>query len=183
MNFHDTEVEDCYVVEPAPISDDRGFLSRIFDAETFAAKGLADRFVQFNNSASATAGTLRGLHYQVAPSGEDKLVRCTAGAVFDVVLDLRDGSPTFSRWAATELSASNRRLMYSPKGCAHGFLTLVDDSELVYFASAPYAREDERIVRWNDPQFAIRWPRAPAVLSDKDRNARDYDPAVHRSGY
>jgi dTDP-4-dehydrorhamnose 3,5-epimerase len=110
-------------------------------------------------------------------------VRCTAGAVYDVVLDLRDGSPTFGRWAGAEISAANRRLMYAPKGCGHGFLTLVDDTELVYFASTPYVGRDERIVRWDDPRFAIRWPRAPAILSDKDRDAADYDPGAHASGY
>jgi len=183
VRFHPTEVEGCFVVEPAPRGDDRGFFARIFDAESFREKGLADQFVQFNNSLSAKAGTLRGLHYQIAPSGEDKLVRCTAGAVYDVVLDLRDASPTFGRWAGAEITAENRRLMYAPKGCAHGFLTLVDDTELVYFASTPYAGPDERIVRWDDPRFAVRWPRAPAILSDKDRDARDYDPTLHASGY
>ena len=183
MNFHQTDVQGCFVVEPAPRGDHRGFFSRVFDADVFRERGLADRFVQFNNSLSTEAGTLRGLHHQRAPSGEDKLVRCTAGAVFDVVLDLREGSPSFGRWAGAEITAENRRLMYAPKGCAHGFLTLEPATELVYFASTPYAGPDERIVRWNDPRFSIAWPRDPVVLSDKDRDAPDFDPTLHTSGY
>jgi len=96
---------------------------------------------------------------------------------------LREGSSSFGRWAGAEITAENRRLMYAPKGCAHGFLTLVDDTELVYFASTPYAGPDERIIRWDDPRFGVHWPRAPAILSDKDRDARDYDPTLHASGY
>ena len=179
MRFEATEVEGCFVIEPAPRGDYRGFFSRIFDADEFRKNGLADRFVQFNK-----AGTLRGLHYhQVAPAGEEKLVRCVAGAIFDVVVDLREHSPTFGRWAGVEISSENRRLLYAPKGCAHGFMTLAPETELIYFASAPYSGDNERVLRWNDPRFSIRWPREPAVLSDKDRDARDYEPASHASGY
>jgi dTDP-4-dehydrorhamnose 3,5-epimerase len=183
MIFHDTEVAGCFLVEPEPRADERGFFARIFDSAIFQEKGLADRFVQFNNSLSVGAGTLRGLHYQIAPFGEDKLVRCIAGAAYDVVLDLRKCSPTFERWASAELSAENRRLMYAPKGCAHGFLTLLDNTELIYFVSGSYVEMSERIVRWDDPAFGIRWPRNPSVLSDKDRTALDYNPTWYSSGY
>jgi len=183
MEFHPTDVVGCYVVEPSRRADERGFFARIFDSATFLEKGLENSFVQVNNSLSVEAGTLRGLHYQVAPSGESKLVRCIAGAIFDVVVDLRVGSPTFGKWAGAEISAENRRLFYAPKGCAHGFMTLAGDTEVVYFASAPYSGGDERILLWNDPRFSIVWPRLPSVLSDKDRNAAGYDPSCHASGY
>ena len=183
MKFHPTEVDGCFLIEPTPRGDHRGFFARIFDSEGFREHGLADRFVQFNNSLSRDSGTLRGLHYQVSPAGEDKLVRCIAGAVFDVVVDLRQDSPSFGRWTGAEITAENRHLLYAPKGCAHGFLTLAADTELIYFASSPYAAGDERILRWNDPAFAIDWPHEPAVLSDKDRDAPDYKAATHASGY
>lgn len=179
MNFQTTSVEGCFLIEPTPRGDHRGFFARIFDAEIFRDRGLANQFVQFNNSLSVESGTLRGLHYQRPPSSEDKLVRCIAGSVFDVVLDMRKNSPTFGLWAGEKISASNRRMMLAPKGCAHGFMTLEANTELVYFASAPYAAPEERIIRWDDPKFAIRWPRAPTVLSDKDRDAPDYDPTWH----
>jgi len=183
VKFEATEVEGCYVIEPEPRGDQRGFFARIFDADAFRQNGLADRFVQVNNSMSLEAGTLRGMHYQIAPSGEDKLVRCVGGAVFDVVVDLRERSPTFGRWTGVELSSENRRLLYAPKGCAHGFMTLAPSTELIYFASAPHSAGDERVLRWDDPKFSICWPRAPTVLSDKDRGARNYDPPRHASGY
>jgi dTDP-4-dehydrorhamnose 3,5-epimerase len=183
MIRHTTPVDGCFVIEPDRRGDARGFFSRLFDATTFAEAGLVAHFVQVNNSLSSEAGTLRGLHYQVAPHGEVKLLRCIAGRIFDVVLDLRDGSPTVGKWAGAELSADNRRLMYVPRGCAHGFLTLDPDSEVIYFADTPYAGGHERIVRWDDPRFAIAWPGRPAVLSDKDRSAPDYDPTWHASGY
>ena len=183
MRFEPTDVIGCFVVEPTSRGDHRGFFARMFDAEAFRDQGLAERFVQVNNSMSSEAGTLRGLHMQVSPAGEDKLLRCIAGTVFDVVLDLRAGSASFGRWAAAEISAENRQLMYAPKGCAHGFMTLVPRSEVIYLTSAPYSGEHERIVRWNDPSFAIRWPREPAVLSAKDQAAPDFDPVRQASGY
>jgi dTDP-4-dehydrorhamnose 3,5-epimerase len=183
VKYQPTNVVGCFVVEPEPRGDHRGFFARIFDVDEFRERGLASHFVQFNNSLSTDPGTLRGLHHQRAPSGEDKLVRCVAGAVFDVVLDLRANSPTFGVWAGQELSAGNRLMMYAPRGCAHGFLTLEPQTELIYFASAPYAGGDERVVRWNDPAFGITWPRRPAVLSNKDRDAADFDATVHASGY
>jgi dTDP-4-dehydrorhamnose 3,5-epimerase len=126
---------------------------------------------------------LRGLHYQAAPEGEDKLVRCVSGAIFDVVLDLRASSPTFGEWVGRELSAQKMSLMYVPKGCAHGFITLLPETELIYLASASYAGTQERIIRWNDPKFRIDWPMRPAVLSEKDAAAPDYGHDTHLSGY
>jgi len=183
MRLTGTPVEGCFIVDPEPRGDDRGFFARIFDEETFRDAGLATHFPQFNNSLSRQAGTLRGLHFQVAPHGEDKLVRCVGGAIYDVVVDLRRASSSFGRWTGAQLTAENRRMMYAPKGCAHGFLTLADDTELIYFASATYSPAAERVVRWNDPTFAIAWPRAPSLMSDKDRNAPDHDAAAQDSGY
>jgi dTDP-4-dehydrorhamnose 3,5-epimerase len=183
LRYHPTAVEGAYLVEPEPRGDERGFFARLFDADEFETHGLASRFPQINNSLSRYAGTLRGLHYQIAPAGEAKLLRCVRGAVFDVVLDLRERSPTFGRWAGKTLTPANLLMMYVPAGCAHGFLTLEPDTEVIYLASTPYVGAQERIIRWNDPKFAIDWPRAPVVLSDKDRNGGDYDPSYHRSGY
>ncbi len=183
MNYQETSVPGCYIVSLQQRGDERGFFSRLFCAKEFAEHGLEGSIAQINNSVSTFAGTLRGMHYQVAPAGEVKLVRCIRGAIFDVVLDLRKDSPTFGRWHAETLTASNRLMMYVPKGCAHGFLTLEDDTEILYPVTAPYVGSAERIVRWNDAKFGIRWPREPAVLSDKDRDAPSYDPDKHASGY
>jgi dTDP-4-dehydrorhamnose 3,5-epimerase len=169
----------AYVIELEKRGDERGFFARAFCEREFAAHGLAQRFVQVNNSLSATAGTLRGMHYQLAPKAETKLVRCIRGALLDVILDLRPGSPTFGESFAAELSAENRRMMYVPKGFAHGFLTLEDATEAFYFVDELYAPETERCVRWNDPRFALPWPHEPAVISEKDRTQKDFDPAWH----
>lgn len=183
MKYQPTAVDGCFVVSLEPRGDERGFFARMFDADEFAARGLDSVYPQINTSVSAGAGTLRGLHYQLAPHGEAKLVKCLRGAAFDVVVDLRPASPSFGRWAGETLTPENRLMMYVPKGCAHGFLTLEDGTEMLYPASAPYNGSAERILRWDDPRFGVEWPRRPAVLSDKDRDARDYDPAWHGPGY
>lgn len=183
MKYQATDVDGAFVLSLEPRGDERGFFARVFCREEFARHGLEGGVSQVNTSASATAGTLRGMHYQVSPHGEAKLVKCIRGAAFDVVLDLREGSPTFGRWAGVTLTPENRLMMYAPKGCAHGFLTLEDGTEMLYTASAPYEGAAERIVRWNDPAFAIAWPREPAVLSPRDHDAGDYDAAWRRSGY
>ena len=183
MRFHSTSIEGVSLVEIEPRGDERGFFARLFCSSEFSAKRLEATFSQVNDSMSEHAGTLRGLHYQVAPAGEAKLVRCIRGRVLDVALDLREGSATRGEWFSVELSAENRTMLYVPRGCAHGYLTLEDKSELIYFNSGPYSSSHERVIRWNDPAFGIRWPRAPAVLSDKDRHAPDYDAETHRSGY
>lgn len=179
MTFDETPIPGAWLVGLERHGDERGFFARVFSADEFAEHGLAATFVQVNDSLSVDRGTLRGMHYQLPPAAEVKLVRCVRGALFDVVLDLRPDSPTFKRWFGAELSAENRLMMYVPEGCGHGFLTLQPDTETVYLVTAPYSPERERGVRWNDPAFAIEWPFEPAVLSDKDRGQRDFDPSWH----
>lgn len=179
MIFTETPLPGAFVIDLEKRGDERGFFARAFCEKEFGQRQLATRFVQVNNSLSAQKGTLRGMHYQLAPKAETKLVRCIRGSLYDVILDLRPGSPTFGRSFGAELSAENRRMMYVPKGFAHGFLTLADDTEAFYFVDEFYGPEQERGVRWNDPKFAIQWPMAPVVLSDKDRGHRDFDAAWH----
>ena len=182
MEFHPLAVQGACVVVPEPKGDDRGFFARIFCSETFADAGLADRFVQANNSLTRWRGTLRGLHYQLPPHEEAKLIRCIAGALYDVVLDMRPASATFGVWDAARIDAENRRQVYVPAGCAHGFMSLSDETEVLYFVSAAYAPDHERGVRWDDPRFGIAWPGEPAVISDKDRAHPNFDPAWHLPG-
>jgi dTDP-4-dehydrorhamnose 3,5-epimerase len=179
MIFTETPLRGAYLIDLEKRGDDRGFFARAFCEREFGALGLATRFVQVNNSLSAQRGTLRGMHYQLAPKAETKLVRCIRGALWDVALDLRPGSPTFGQSFGAELTAENRRMMYVPKGFAHGFVTLVDGTEAFYFVDEFYAPDLERGVRWDDPRFEVSWPIPPAVLSDKDRAHRDFDPAWH----
>lgn len=182
MLFTETPIRGAYLIDLEKRGDERGFFARAFCKTEFADKQLATDFVQANDSLTAQHGTLRGMHYQLAPKAETKLVRCIRGALHDVVLDLRADSPTFGKSFGAELSAENRRMMYVPKGCAHGFVTLADHTEAFYFVDEFYAPELERGVRWNDPRFAIQWPIAPVVLSDKDRNHRDFDRGWHLGG-
>jgi dTDP-4-dehydrorhamnose 3,5-epimerase len=142
--------------------------------DEFAASGLNGDFVQCNDIFTRRSGTLRGLHYQTAPYEEAKLVRCVRGAVFDVVVDLRRTSPTYLGWFGTSLSGDTRSMLYVPPGCAHGYLTLEDDSEVIYPVSAPYAAAAERGVRWDDPAFGIEWPVTPTLVSPKDQSWPDY---------
>ena len=179
MTFDETPIPGVWLIGLEKRADERGFFARLFCAEEFAAHGLAPSFVQVNNSLTVERGTLRGMHYQLPPAAEVKLVRCVSGSLVDVALDLRPESPTFKSWFATELSAENREMLYIPEGCAHGFLTLEPDTEAVYFVTAPYSPEHERGVRWNDPEFGIEWPFEPHVLSDRDRDQRDFDPGWH----
>jgi len=182
MIFQETELKGLFLIDLEKKGDDRGFFARAFCEKEFAAHGLVTRFVQVNNSLSAIKGTLRGLHYQLAPKAETKLIRCVRGALYDVVLDLRKDSPTFGRHFGAELSAENRRMMYVPKGFAHAFITTEPNTEALYFVDEFYSPDDERGVRWNDPKFNFRWPLEPVVLSDKDRNQRSFDPAWHLGG-
>lgn len=180
MIVHPTELAGVAVIELEPLRDERGSFARTFDAELFAAHGLDARAVECNTSFNARAGTLRGLHYQAAPHGEGKLVRCTRGRVFDVAVDLRPDSPTHRRWLGFELDADGLRSLFVPAGCAHGFQTLLDGSEVHYQMTCPHVPHAARGVRWDDPAFAIAWPEPPAgrerLLAERDRAFPDYAP-------
>ena len=166
----------AYLIEPERREDERGFFARAWCRDEFEAHGLNANLVQCNISFNTKKGTLRGMHYQAAPHAEAKLVRCTMGAIYDVIIDLRPASPTFKRWFAAELTAENRRMLYIPEGFAHGLQTLQDNSEVFYQMSAYYAPEYSRGVRWNDPAFGIEWPAAdPAyIITEKDRSYADF---------
>lgn len=182
MQFHDTAIAGVRTIDLDKRGDDRGFFARVFCQNEFEQAGLVRSIAQVNNSLGAKAGTLRGLHYQRAPHQETKIVRCLRGSLWDVALDLREGSPTFGKWHGEKLTADNRRMLYVPKGCAHGFITLEDDTEILYLVDEFYAPEAERTVRWDDPEFAIDWPIEPTVVSDKDRAAPYFDPSYHLVG-
>lgn len=164
-----TELAGVHVVEPEPVGDERGLFARTWDPALLAEHGLDPAVAQSSVSWNRSAATLRGLHFQRAPHAEVKLVRCTAGAVFDVAVDLRPASPTYTRWVGVELTAENRLALYVPRGCAHGFLTLRDGSEVYYQISTPYHPEASDGVPWDDPAFGIAWPLRPEVIGERDR--------------
>jgi len=169
MIFTELALKAAYLIEPERLEDSRGFFARTFCAREFAARGLNPAVSQCNVSYNHRCGTLRGLHYQAAPHEEAKLVRCTAGAVFDVIVDIRPSSPTFKQWLAVELSADNRRMLYVAEGFAHGFQTLVDGSELFYQMSRPYVPEAASGICWDDPDLGIEWPPVgDRVISSRD---------------
>lgn len=170
MIFHETAVQGASLIELNKLTDDRGFFARAFCTAEFAEHGLETVFVQSNVSRNRKRGTLRGMHMQADPHGEVKVVRCTRGAVFDAFVDLRPESPTYLQWFGAELSEDNHRTLYIPSGCAHGYLTLCDEAEVMYLVSASYHPESERGYRWNDPAFGIEWPKTPGekIISDKD---------------
>lgn len=169
MKFTETPLRGAFVVEPERMVDERGFFARTWCREEFQQRGLAGEFAQCSISFNARKGTLRGMHYQIAPHAEAKLVRCTLGSVYDVIIDLRHDSPSFKRWFAVELTETNRRQLYVPVGFAHGFQTLQDDTELFYQISCAYAAEFARGVRWNDPEFGIVWPDDHRTISSRDQ--------------
>ena len=174
MIFTETELEGAFVIEPERLEDRRGFFARTWCQREFQAHGLNPRLVQCSISFNKKKGTLRGMHYQVPPYEETKLVRCTMGAIYDVIIDLRKHSRTFKRWVAVELTTQNRRALYIPEGLAHGFQTLEDNTEVFYQISEFYHPEASRGVRWNDPAFRIVWPNDIIVVSDKDREYPDF---------
>jgi dTDP-4-dehydrorhamnose 3,5-epimerase len=176
MKFKPLSIHEACLIEPEPIGDSRGSFARNFCAREFAAHGLATEFVQHSLSRNALKGTLRGMHFQTAPHQEAKLVWCTKGAIFDVYLDLRPGSPTFLKWEGYELSGENGRQLYIPAGCAHGFQTLTDDAEIFYRISQFYAPEASTGVRFDDKAFGIEWPLPVTVMSDKDKAWPDFQP-------
>lgn len=170
MKFIETPLAGAFAIRPERRSDERGFFARVFCRDEFAAHGLDFYVTQCNISFNPTKATLRGMHYQAAPHQEVKLVRCTTGAIFDVIVDLRADSRSFRRWFGIELSAENRDMLYVPKGFAHGYLTLTAASEVFYQVSEFYRPEYERGARWDDPEFGIKWPLRPELISDKDRD-------------
>ncbi|MEJ7893315.1 MAG: dTDP-4-dehydrorhamnose 3,5-epimerase family protein [Solirubrobacteraceae bacterium] len=176
MKLVETPLAGAWVVELARLEDERGHFARTFDGAIFEAHAMDGRVSQMNTSFNRRAGTLRGLHFQAEPQGEAKLVRVTRGAVFDVIVDLRDGSATRHAWFGLELTAQNDRSLFVPAGFAHGFQTLAGDTEVLYVMSAPYVAEAARGVRWDDPAFAITWPPAPAggrTISARDAGYPD----------
>jgi dTDP-4-dehydrorhamnose 3,5-epimerase len=166
--FTESALPGAYLVDLAPVSDARGFFARSYCPEEFAAQGLGPPLSQCSVSFNTRKATLRGMHYQIAPHEEHKLVRCTAGAIFDVIVDLRPTSIHFRRWIGVELSAQNRRALFIPPGFAHGFITLSDHSEVFYMISAGYSAAHGRGVRWDDPAFGIEWPLQPSVIAARD---------------
>ena len=174
MIFSEAPIPGAYVIDPERLEDERGFFARTWCRREFKAHGLTSELAQCNISFNKRKGTLRGMHYQTAPHAEARLVRCTAGAVYDVIVDLRPASVSFKHWFPIELTADNHRMLYIPEGLAHGFLTLRDDTEVFYQMSEFYTPEFARGVRWNDPAFAIEWPEKIQVMADRDRLYPDF---------
>jgi len=175
MIFHETKLPGAFEVHLELTPDERGFFARAWCQKEFEAHGLSASLAQCNVSFNTRRGTLRGMHYQAAPYGESKLVRCTKGAIYDVVVDLRPDSPTFRQWIAVVLTAANRHMLYVPEGCGHGFLTLEDETEIFYQMSQLYNAESARGVRWDDPAFQIAWPEKVEVISERDRTYPNFD--------
>jgi dTDP-4-dehydrorhamnose 3,5-epimerase len=175
--FTETKLPGAYLIELEKFEDHRGFFARGWCQKEFEAHGLVPRIVQVNISYNKHRGTTRGLHYQVAPYAETKLMRCTRGAIYDVIVDLRPDSLTYMQWLGVELTAENHKMLYVPEGFAHGFQTLADDTEATYQVSQFYTPEAERGARYNDPAFGIKWPLEVQIISDKDKSWADYVPA------
>ena len=174
MRFLETELQGAFVIELETIEDSRGFFSRVWCQKEFEDNGLVPRIAQVNISFNVKAGTLRGMHYQIAPHEETKVVQCTRGSLYDVIVDLRPDSTTYKRWIGVELTAMNNRMLYVPAKFAHGFITLEDNTEVTYLISEAYAPEEARAIRWDDPEFRIEWPRPVAEISDKDAGWPDF---------
>jgi len=168
MIFTESPLPGAFLIDLAPIADERGFFARAYCDEEFGAKGLSTELRQCSVSYNMREGTLRGLHYQRPPHEEHKLVRCTQGAIFDVIVDIRPQSAHYRRWFGTHLTAQNHRSLFIPPGFAHGFITLSDDAEVYYMISVPHAPEYAQGFRWNDPAFSIQWPLVPSVISPRD---------------
>jgi len=170
MLFTETPLAGAYIIDIVALQDERGFFARTWSSEELEKRGLDTTLVQCNVAWNPLKGTLRGMHFQRAPQEEVKIIRCTRGALFDVIIDLRTDSPTFRQWTSVELTAESRRMLYVPKGFAHGYITLTDDVEAYYHVSAPYTPECAGGVRWDDPAFGIKWPLAPTLMSERDRD-------------
>jgi len=176
--FTEIKLKGAYIVDLEKREDERGFFARGWCQNEFEAHGLAPRVVQANISYNKKRGTLRGMHYQLAPYEETKLVRCTRGALYDVIVDLRPTSPSYKQWFGVELSAENYKMLYVPEGFAHGFITLQDETEATYQVSQFYTPGSERGLRYNDPAFGIEWPVEVRVISEKDKSWPDYEAAL-----
>jgi len=174
MKFTESRVPGAWIIDITPIHDERGLFAMTWMPAAFRERGIEPALAQCNLAFNHRRGTLRGMHFQAAPYAQAKIVRCTRGALLDVVIDLRPGSPAYCQWDAVELTADNRRMLYMPEGIAHGYLTLSDDTEAYYHASTPWAPAAESGVRWNDPAFGIEWPSEPAIISPKDAGWPDY---------
>ena len=173
MKWTECALEGAWKIEAEKLEDERGFFARQWCRDEFKARGLSTDFAQVNISFNNSRGTLRGMHFQAAPHQETKVVRCTRGAIYDVIVDLRPQSPTFRQWIAVELTADNYTMLYVPEDFAHGFITLADDSEVLYLMSRPHAPEAARGVPWNDPALNIAWPIEIGVISARDQNWPD----------
>jgi dTDP-4-dehydrorhamnose 3,5-epimerase len=178
MIFTPTAIAGVVIIDIQPITDDRGFFARGWCEREFEQAGLQPTLRQMNIGFSKRRGTVRGLHFQRPPAAEVKIVRCTRGAIFDVAVDLRRDSPTFQQWVGVELTADNHRLLYVPEGCATGYQTLVDDTEMCYQTSQFYASQAATGVRFNDPAFGISWPLEPTAMSEQDRRWPDFSPSL-----
>ena len=177
MIFTETPLPGALVIEPEPREDSRGLFARTWCRREFEAHGLETRIAQCSTSLNKKKGTLRGMHYQLAPFAETKVIRCTRGSIYDVIVDLREDSATFTRYFGLVLTADNRKALYAPVGFAHGFQTLEDDTEVLYQISEFYSAEHARGVRWNDPAFAIQWPDDDRIILDRDQSYPDFRPA------
>jgi len=176
MIFEGTPIAGAFRIQPQRLADDRGFFARVFCIEEFRQHGLRTEVCQSSVSYNVAAGTVRGMHWQAAPHGECKLVRCIRGIVWDVILDVRPASVSYRRWWSIELSEDNGTMLYVPEGVAHGFLTLAPFSEVEYVMSDPYIADAARGIRWDDPGFGIEWPEAPVVISERDRSYPNHRP-------
>lgn len=174
MKFEPLRLPGSFQIKPELVTDERGFFVRTFCSQTFAANGLNAGFKQCGASFNASKHTLRGMHHQTSPHAEAKLVRCTQGAAYHVILDLRSYSETYLKWVGLELNSENRHMLYVPEGVAHGFMTLVDATEIFYQISESYSPANAHGVRWDDPAFGIEWPATPGTLSDRDANFPDF---------
>ena len=173
MKFTETKLKGNYLIDLELKEDDRGFFARYYCEKEFYEKNLNTKWLQINNSLSNIQGTLRGLHYQVPPNAEVKLVRCLRGAIWDVVVDLRRNSNTYGEWFGTELTGENRKMMYVPEGFAHGTLSLKPKTEILYLVSDFYSPHSEKTLKWNDDEVGIKWPIKPKVISDKDKSGNN----------
>lgn len=174
MKFVDIGLAGAWLVEQAPACDERGAFADVWERAAFGRRGLFTEIDQASSSHNSKAGTLRGMHFQITPFEQTKLISCVAGAIYDVMIDLRPGSPTFKRWCGLELAAGEPRALYVPAGFAHGYLALRDDTTVHYLVAGKYSPQHGRGVRWNDPAFGIRWPLEPTVMAPRDTQFPDF---------